>query len=310
MATADVTHRSRWIGLAFALLAGVLFGVGGTMAQFLLQQRSADLDWLVTVRMLGAGGILVILAALHDRDALLAPWQNRRDAIQLLIFSIFGMLAVQYTYFAAINASNTATATVLQFTGPAMIAVWLTLAGRRWPTRATLAAIILALAGVYLLVTHGRSGALSISPAARFWGLASGVAAAFYSLQPVGLLHRYKAAHISGWGMMIGGLVLCIGHPPWVVAGRWDGLAIAFLLFIILFGTLAAFYLYLKAVHLIGAQRTSLLSCAEPLTAAALGVGWLGVRWTTMDWLGGALVVATIFLLAREKADTAKTKRA
>ena len=80
---------------------------------------------------------------------------------------------------------------------------------------------------------------------------------------------------------------------PWISA----------LLFIFIFGTLLSFYFYLKAVRLIGAQKTSLLSCAEPFAAAVLAVLWLGVRWTLMDWLGAALVLATIFLLARAKPE-------
>jgi drug/metabolite transporter (DMT)-like permease len=253
--------------------------------------------------MLVSGGALLLLAAARDGKAILAPWRDGRDRIQLLLFGLFGMLAVQYTYFAAIHASNTATATVLQYTGPAMIAVWLALTSRRWPGPRELAAIVLAMVGTYLLVTHGLSGALSISAMALFWGLASAVAAAFNSLQPVGLLHRYKASHITGWGMLIGGAALSFRHQPWDVTGAWDWIAVGFLLFIFVFGTLLAFYFYLKAVRLIGAQKTSLLSCAEPFAAAVLAVLWLGVRWTLMDWLGAALVVATIFLLARGKPE-------
>ena len=116
---------SRWTGFVIALLAGTLFGVGGTFGQFLFQHRGVDLDWLVTARLLVSGSALLLLSAARDGRLLLAPWRDRRDSIQLLLFGIFGMLAVQYTYFAAIHASNTATATVLQYTGPAMIAVWL-----------------------------------------------------------------------------------------------------------------------------------------------------------------------------------------
>jgi len=305
MTSADQTpaDKARWTGFVIALAAGTLFGVGGTFGQFLFQHRGVELDWLVTVRLLASGSALLLLSAVRDGHAVLAPWRSRHDAIQLLLFGIFGMLAVQYTYFAAIHASNTATATVLQYTGPAMIAVWLALTSRRWPSPRELAAIALALAGTYLLVTHGRTGVLSISVLALFWGLASAVAAAFNSLQPVGLLHRYKASHITGWGMLIGGLALSFRHQPWDIAGEWDAIAIGFLLFIFVFGTLLSFYFYLKAVRLIGAQKTSLLSCAEPFAAAVLAVLWLGVRWTLMDWLGAALVLATIFLLARAKPE-------
>ncbi len=81
----------------------------------------------------------------------------------MLLFGILGMLSVQYPYFAAIKASNTATATVLQYTAPAMIAVWVALRRRRWPSGRGYAAIALAMTGTFFLVTHGDFGALSIS---------------------------------------------------------------------------------------------------------------------------------------------------
>ena len=297
------------VGFACAVLAAILFGVGGTFAQFLFTERGINLQWLVSMRLLGGGSILLVFAAARDGHAVLAPLRDRKDAIQLLLFGILGMLSVQYTYFAAIKASNTATATVLQYTAPAMIAVWVALRGRRWPSGREYAAIALAMTGTFFLVTHGDFGALSISSLALFWGIASAVAAAFNSIQPTGLLHKYSAAYITGWGMLIGGIALSFVHQPWNVSGTWDAVTYLFVAFILLFGSLAAFYLYLKAVRLIGAQYTSLLSCAEPLSAAVLAVWWLGVSFGPMDWLGTVLILATIGLLAKKQtADTQSEK--
>lgn len=293
-------------GFLIAVIAASLFGIGGTFGQFLFTQRGVNLEWLVTMRLLVAGVILLGITLARKGGGAFAVWRDPKDAAQILLFGIFGMLSVQYTYFAAIHFSNTATATVLQFTAPVMIAVWLAGRGRRLPSAREGAAIVLALAGTFFLVTHGDFGALSISPLALFWGLASAVAAAFNSLQPVGLLKRYPASEVTGWGMIIGGIALSCLHPPWRVEGTWDGYAIAALAFIVTAGTLVAFYLYLKAVRLIGAQKTSLLSSAEPLTAAVLAVWWLGVAFGVMDWLGSALIVATIFLLAKEDAPQEK----
>jgi drug/metabolite transporter (DMT)-like permease len=294
-------------GFLFAILAATLFGVGGTFAQFLFQHRGVNIDWLVTMRLLCAGSVLLLVAAAHQGRAVLAPWRGQGGA--LVLFGLCGMLSVQYTYMAAIDQSNTATATVLQFTAPSMIAVWLALRHRRAPTRRELAAIVLALLGTWLLVAHGKIGALSISPLALFWGIASAVAAAFNSLQPVALLKKHGASVICGWGMLIGGVALAFVHPPWAVTGQWDAKALVFFAFIISFGTLAAFYLYIKAVHLIGAQQTSLLSCAEPLSAAVLAVWWLGVSFGGMDWLGTACILATIGLLAREQSDESQSEK-
>jgi drug/metabolite transporter (DMT)-like permease len=109
--------------------------------------------------------------------------------------------------------------------------------------------------------------------------------------------------------MLIGGVALCFVHQPWNVEGIFDATTYLFIAFILLFGSLAAFYLYLKAIRLIGPQYTSLLSCAEPLSAAVLAVLWLGVSFGPMDWLGTALILTTIVLLAKKQtADTQSEK--
>jgi drug/metabolite transporter (DMT)-like permease len=295
------------MGFAAAILASILFGVGGTFAQFLFQHRGVNIDWLVTMRLLFAGPVLLLMSALGGKR-IFAVW--REDAVPLIVFGVLGMMPVQYTYMAAINASNTATATVLQFTAPAMVAVWLALAGRKRPGPRELAAIGLAMLGTFFLVTHGKLGALSISALALFWGLASAAAAAFNSIQPSALLKKHGAALVAGWGMVIGGLAMSLFHAPWQIEGTWDGTAGIFFAFILVMGTLAAFYLFNKALRLIGAQKTILLTCAEPLSAAVLAVWWLGVSFGPMDWLGTVLILATIVLLSKEETEEQLAEKA
>ena len=298
----------RGLGFAAAILASILFGVGGTFAQFLFQHRGVNIDWLVTMRLLFAGPALLLISAAGGRR-IFAVWRGR-DWAPLVLFGIVGMMPVQYTYMAAINASNTATATVLQFTSPAMVAVWMALVGSKRPGPRELAAVGLAMLGTFFLVTHGQLGVLSISAWALFWGLASAAAAAFNSLQPTALLKKHGAALVAGWGMVIGGLALSLFHPPWRIEGRWDATAGLFFAFILVLGTLAAFYLFNKALRLVGAQTTILLTCAEPLSAAVLAVWWLGISWGPMDWLGTILILATIVLLAREETEEALAEKA
>ena len=286
------------LGFAYAVIAAALFGIGGTFAQFLFTQRGVSMDWLVTMRLLVSGFLLLAFTCARDGQKVLAVW---RDWPSLIVFGLVGMLGVQYTYMAAIEASNTATATVLQYTAPAMVAVWLTARRRALPDLRELAAIVLALAGTFFLVTHGDAGKLNISLAALIWGIASAFTAAFNAIQPGALLKKHGAALTTAWGMLIGGAALSFRHPPWAVEGVWDLKAIVFVAFILLFGTLLAFYLSLKALQMIGSQKSSLLTCAEPLSAAVLAVWWLGVSFGAMDWLGTVLILATIVLLSREQ---------
>jgi drug/metabolite transporter (DMT)-like permease len=289
-------------GFALALTSAVLWGVSGACAQYVFQNKGVTIGWLVTVRLLIAGSMLLSYARWRNRD-IWRIWQTQRSAVSLLIFGLLGMLAIQYTYFAAIQYSNAATGTVLQYVGPVLIALYFACVRRRWPTRAEGLAVILAFLGTVLLVTHGDLSALQISAAALFWGLASAVALAFYSIQPERLLEENEATVLVGWGMVIGGLGFCGVSQPWHVPGMWDVSTLAAVAFIVLFGTLFAFYGYLAAVQKIGPETTSLLACAEPLSAALVSVLWLKVPFGVLDWLGSIFIMATIFLLSRKSRD-------
>ncbi len=291
-------------GFALALIAAVLWGVSGACAQYVFQDKGITIRWLVTVRLLMAGVMLLAYASWRGRD-IGRIWQTQRSAVSLLIFGLLGMLAIQYTYFAAIQYSNAATGTVLQYVGPVLIALYFACVRRRWPTRAEGMAVMLAFLGTLLLVTHGDWHALQISPKALFWGLASAVALAFYSIQPEQLLKENEASVLVGWGMLIGGLGFCGVSQPWDVPGMWDASTYAAVVFIVLFGTLFAFYGYLAAVNKIGPETTSLLACAEPLSAALVSVLWLQVPFGLLDWLGSACIMATLVLLSRQTSDAA-----
>ena len=140
-------------GFALALTSAVLWGVSGACAQYVFQNKGLTIGWLVTVRLLLAGSLLLGYAHWRGQDVW-RIWQTQRSAVSLLIFGLLGMLAIQYTYFAAIQYSNAATGTVLQYVGPVLIAVYFACVRRRWPTRAESLAVMLAFLGTVLLVTH------------------------------------------------------------------------------------------------------------------------------------------------------------
>lgn len=285
-------------GFILAIFAAILWGVSGTFGQFLFQQRSINVEWLITVRMLIAGFILLLIGIVGKNRDLWTIWKSKKNAIQLLLFSITGMVAVQYTYFAAIKHSNAATATVLQYAGPVLIAIYLAFKYRRLPKPIEYLAIALAITGAFLLVTHGDINNLVISKLALFLGLASAVALAIYTLQPIQLLNKYSSMAVIGWAMFLGGLGFSFIKAPWAIEGTWDNYTYYYVIFIIIFGTLIPFYAYLTAVKLIGGQKASLLACAEPLSATVMSVVWLNVPFTLIDWIGSVCIISTVFLLS------------
>ncbi|WP_018130548.1 EamA family transporter [Effusibacillus pohliae] len=301
-------------GFVMALAGASLWGLSGTVAQLLFEQEGVRPGWLVTVRMIVSGVLLLILGCARGNGRQVwSVWSHREDRVQLLIFGIIGMLGVQYTYFAAIETGNAATATLLQYLGPAFITLWLAIRSRRMPGVSEFLALGLALVGTFFLVTNGSLNKISISGSAVAWGLTSAVTAAFYTLYPVGLLQRWGALVIVGWGMVIGGTGLALVNPPWQIAGQHWSLHFGLLVsFVIVFGTLIPFYLFLDSLRYIKPAEASLLASAEPLTAAAASVVWLNVPFGLVQGIGGLCIISTVTMLSlrsndRENGPTSRT---
>lgn len=141
-------NTSKWTGFILAIAAATLWGVSGTLVQFLFEKRGINIAWLVTARLLISGSILLVFSGIKKDPGLWSIWKNKKDCIQLILFSILGMLAVQYTYFAAIKHSNAATGTILQYIGPVLITIYFVLKKRKWPSANEYMAILLAVTGL------------------------------------------------------------------------------------------------------------------------------------------------------------------
>jgi drug/metabolite transporter (DMT)-like permease len=290
-------------GVILVILGSSLWGISGTVAEYLFQVIHFPMDTLVMLRMTIAGAL--ILSYLHFAKGI-KIFEIWAEWPRLLAFSIVGMMGVQYAYFAAIQYGNAATATILQYLSPAMIAVYMALKHRRKPSRQLCAGIGLAMLGTFLIVTSGRIDAMSIAPRAFFWGIVSAMTAAFYTVQPQKMLKKYGALRVVGWGMLIGGSVFALIKRPWHSQIALPGTAYLAVIFVIVFGTLLAFTLYLESTRYITPTETSILASAEPLSAAILSVLWLGNRLLWIQWLGMLLVMATIAIISSESSESSE----
>ncbi len=292
---------SRRQGICLALTGAILWGGSGVAGQYLLQDCHFSTEWLVGVRMLVSGALLLFFDFLFYRQNLLTVFHETRDALEVMAFAIFGMLGVQYTYFAAIKYSNAATGTILQYLMPVIIVFYTALRTKKWPRPVEVLCVLLAVLGTFLLVTHGSLEALAISPSAFFWGLLSAFAAAFYTVQPKRLICKWRPTLITGWGMLLGGLLFLPVSRPWYFSGQIDLTALLLFAYIIVFGTVIAFGCYLGSLQYIQPGETSILGSAEPLAAILLSVVLLHIAFGLYDLLGAVSILATVIILAKQK---------
>lgn len=301
---------SRKIGYLLVITGAIFWGVGGTVAQKLFQQYDVNVNWLVTTRLLIAGMLLLSVQYFRkDRSQILGVWKIKKTAIQLLIFGILGMLAVQYTYMASIKYGNAAVATLLQYLAPVMIIIYYIFRKQTVLSRQDTITVFLALLGSFFLLTNGSFSQLSVPPLAVIWGILSGVALAFYTLYAVPLLKKFDTLVIVGWAMIIGGLALTMIHPPWKIELAALPLeAYLYFLFVIIFGTMFAFWFYIESLQSLSPKETSLLSSVEPLAAVITTVIWLKEPFGSLQWIGALSIIGMILLLAVGKKSSAEVE--
>lgn len=296
-----MNFQSRVKGIILVITGAMLWGISGTVAQYLFQQRGFSPEWLVVIRLLISGLILLLYALIKGNQNIWKIWESKNDRFNLLLFSIIGMLGVQYTYFAAIKYGNAPTATILQYLSPVIITCYLAIHTKKFPNLQEIIAIILAMLGTFFIITKGNIHSISISKLTLFWGISSAFTAAFYTLQPRYLLNKWGSTLVVGWGMFIGGLAFSFIHQPWNFKGELSTTSMLAIIFVVLFGTLIAFYCYLESLKYIKPTETSILSSVEPLSAAFLSVLWLHVDFGIPEWSGTICIIITVVILSRIK---------
>ncbi len=288
-------------GILITLFGGVLWGFSGVCGQYLFEIKGLSADWLVPYRLFFAGVLLVIFYVLRSPSIALAPLKNPANYLPFAIYGILGLMMTQYSYFYAIELSNAAVATVIQYSAPALILVIACYLERRVPRVCEFVALVLAMLGVTLLATHGDLSRLVVSPAALFWCAVSVAGVAVYNFAGAGLMSRYPVGLVLGWGMVFGGLVLAIFTRPWGLPGVSDFSGFAALVSVVFFGTVLAFSFYMTGVKLVGASKASMIAAIEPVSAAVFGHFWLGTSFVFLDFAGFALIISCIFLLAKKE---------
>lgn len=265
------------------------------MMEWILNNTNLSVSFFLTVRLITAGLCILFYLMITGKQIFLI-WTDISWLKQLVVFSVLGMLGVQYTFVAAIEASNASIATLLQFLGPVYIILFLSWKNKIFPPKYQIIGIIGTLIGLFLLLTNANVKVLLISKEALLWGLAVGVAFSIYTVYPARLMKEWGVLLIVGWGMLVGGVVLAGVTQVWK-SDEWIHLTVfpinLIVVIIILIGTIA-FILFLSSMKYITAVETSILSSIEPLTAMIISVFWFGQILGSWQYIG--VIIMLLFV--------------
>lgn len=303
-------QKKQIAGAGITLIGGAFWGISGVVGQYLFEHKNVTANWLVPIRLLCAGMIMLLYFMSKDKKKALLVWSSKKNAIDLIIFALAGMMFCQYTYFITIERSNAGTATILQYLAPVMIMSLVCLGDKKLPTYAEVIAMLCALTGVFLVATHGNINHLVISKDALLYGILAAITVVIYNLQPRRLMKQFATPILLAWAMVIGGAALFIVFRPFRYSPVIDVQTILAMCFIIIFGTILSFTCYMQGVKLIGATHASLYASIEPLMATILSFVWLRVAFVWIDFIGFLFILSTIFILTLSSKDSKKEKMA
>ena len=194
---------------------------------------------------------------------------------------------------------------------PVFLVVIGTLYGQERITMRRAAAIGLGILGVVLLFSD-RTGAVQGGAMSTSGLIAVAIGTVSYAWGSVvsrPLTQSMPPLVLAFWQSLIGGLALVPvslaveGHDPEHLAGLSDARAIFGLGFLVLGGSLVAFWIYLWLVRDWGAFRAGLYAFVSPIIAVAVGVVFAGEPFGWAEGLGmGIMLAATALSLSEKKS--------
>lgn len=288
-------------GLLLTAAGAVGWGISGVCSQSLFAHYTLSSDWLTAVRMLLSGMLLLLLCLPKEKSNIVGIFRNKKDLGWLLAFALIGLLMCQYTFLSAIEYSNSATATVLQSLNVILMAAVVALRDRIGLTRRQITAIVLAVVGIYLLATGGKSGGIVLSPAGLVFGILSAVGVVTYTLLSQPIIGKWGNMIVTGWGMLIGGTVLGTAVQVWNIPAGLDLTAWLLIAVIVVVGTAGGFSLFLQGARYIGPSKATLIGCLEPISATVLSLLFLNTHFGMIELIGFAAILTTVVLSMRKE---------
>lgn len=300
-----MTARCTGVGIAVALVSASAFATSGPFAKALLQAGWTP-GGVVLLRIAGAA-VLVAWPA----------WRALRDRLHLVrqgwrLVVAYGVLAVavpQLAFFNAVSHLSVGVALLLEYLGLVLVVAWQAAAARRLPRRPTVLGIVLALAGLALVLDV--LGGVRLSLVGVAWGGVAALGLASYfllsgqvheqALPPLGLaggglvvgalaLAALGTAGVLPMGFAVDRVVLLGARLPWWVP----------VLVLALVAGAVAYVSGIAAARRLGAKLASFVGLSEVLFAVLFAWLLLGELPGPAQLVGGVLILAGVVVVRSE----------
>jgi drug/metabolite transporter (DMT)-like permease len=284
------------VGALLCLASAVAFGAMAIFGKLAFDEGST-VGTLLAVRFVLAAALFWVLVAGTGAARQLRTI-SRRDLGIALALGAVGYSAQAGAYFAALQRLDASLLSLLLYTFPAMVTVAAIALGRERANRRTAGALLLASAGLFLVLAGAGAGALD--PLGTFLGISAAVVYSTYILVSAGVSQRV--------GPLVLSALVCTGAATTLtLAGVIEGdmhlgdvsaAGFGWLAAIAVVSTVGAVSLFFAGLQRVGPTTASILSTVEPVTTVLLAFLVFGESLGPVQLAGGALVVGAVLVLS------------
>lgn len=277
--------------------SGICWASSGVAAQDFFNNSPKNPFELTNFRMLSAGILMLAILFFGGKLKTSISRLNRKPKLwlYLLIYGIIGIVMVQFTYFQAISIGGAAATTVILSATPAMVVIWDSFWNKKFPTKIEIAAVILAIVGVFLLVTGGDPTKILVPLSCVFWSLSSGASFAFSMIfGKVLFAEKINPAFMTTFGMLIGGLLTFLMTDNFDLTPFFEREVILNVAWIVVFGTAIAFFIFNAGLKYLTPEESALTELTEPVAAVVLSYFAFGAAFDLIEYCGMFLVLSAI----------------
>lgn len=302
--TGGVTPRQATVGVLAVVVASLLFAVNGTVSKIAMESGLSPTR-LVELRSLGSAVVLVA-ALLVVAPRTRVP--RGKELAGLALLGVVGMAMVQWLYFIAISRLPVGLALLIEYTAPVLVALWARFVLREQVKARVWWALAACLSGLTLVAQVGDG--ITLDTLGVLAASAAAVSLAVYYLLGDRLVRNRDPLSTQAWSMAFAAAFWVVVQPLWqfdagvltgdvTLPGPLAGIDAplwVLVLWIVLLGTVVPYVLVLVGVVRLGPARTGVIGMLEPVAASATAWLVLGESMTTVQLVGGAVVLGGVAL--------------
>lgn len=281
-------------GYFFIVLASLLWGSMGVAAKHLFDLGITPQE-LVQARLTISVVMLVLFWAFKDKSVLKI---SSGDIIPLFLLGGLGIALNYFSYFFAISKISVASAILLQYFGPSLIALYSVLILKEKFTTNMKFAIILTLLGCFFVTGAYSTSFEDLNIAGILAGCVAAISYALYTLGSETLMKKMRASTVQIYAFLFAAIIWNVSYPPLSFLGNYLAPSTWLLyVWVGVMGTIIPFALFLSGVALIRSTRAAVMSTLEPIFAAFMAFIFLNEKLDIYQIGGVIIVVAAIVIL-------------